>query len=48
MVSSQPNTSYTPFDQNSPRPPEGGVSIRHRPTNRETGGNCDFMTESAQ
>ena len=36
IVSSQPNISNTFFDQRSPRPPEEGVSRRHRHTTTQT------------
>ena len=42
-MSLQPNTSDTPFDQKSPRPPEEGVLNCHR----QTSGHRDSMTESA-
>ena len=47
IVSSQPNIGNTFFDQWSPRPPEEGVSRRHKQRDRETDGHCDSMTESA-
>ena len=36
IVSSHGNMRRTQFDQKSPRPPEEGVSQRHRQTNRQT------------
>ena len=45
IVSLQPNISDTPFDQRSPRPPEEGISRRHRQTDRQT--DRDYMTESS-
>ena len=47
-MSSQANINNTPFNQKSPRPPEVGVSQRHRPTDIQTNGHCDSMTELAQ
>ena len=35
-VSTQPNSSYTLFDQNSPQPPPEGVLQRHRQTGKQT------------
>ena len=35
-VALQPNISDMPFDQKSPRPPEGGVLNCHRQTDRQT------------
>ena len=47
-MSSQANISNTPFDQRSQRPPEVGVSQRHRQTHKQTDKHGDSMTESAQ
>ena len=36
IVSSQPNIRNTFFDQSATRPPEEGVSRRHKQTDRQT------------
>ena len=46
IVSLHANISDTPFDQSSPVHREVGVLNCHRPTNRQTDGHCDSMTES--
>ena len=53
IVSSQANISDKPFDQKSPEPPEEGVLVCHRQTNKQTdrgfflllGGTQTFYTE---
>ena len=37
-----------PFDQKSPGTPEVGVLNCHRPTDTQTDGHCNSMTEPAQ
>ena len=48
MLSSQPNTSDTPFDQSSPVHQEVGVLDCHRQTHRQTDGHGDSITDPAQ
>ena len=48
MLSLHSNIRRMRFDQRSPRPPEEGVLMGHRHTDRHTGGHGDSMSESAQ